>query len=316
MTSSDTTLSDTSIDVLEAPADGPYAGEKVEILDKIGSGSHGDVFMGIYANSNIRVAIKMESLNAKSQLLIREREIYKELEGAAGVPKIHFLCEYKAKRALVMDLLGKSLLHLFKTCGTLSLKMVTLLGIKLLCNLEELHNRGVIHKDLKPGNVVFGVDGDENDVYLVDFGVSSMYMLGGRHIPFEQNRRIAGTPTFMSISQQLGHQVSRRDDLESLGYLMLFMLNGSLPWKHVSGSGKDRFQNILTVKQETTVDEMCEGLPHQYTEYFNYAFELAFQEEPNYDYLRGLFVQVLHERSWSKDSKFDWTPTGKNSYFI
>lgn len=133
---------------------------------------------------------------------------------------------------MVMDLLGKSLENLFEAnARKFSVKTVVMFGIQALDRLEFLHNKHFIHRDLKPDNFLIGLDRHKHVIHLIDFGLSKKYITReGKHIPYRDGKNLTGTARYASINTHLGVEQGRRDDIESLCYIMLYFLRGSLPW--------------------------------------------------------------------------------------
>ena len=148
-----------------------------------------------------------------------------------------------------------------------------------------------------------------NIAYLIDYGLAKRYMATSNkfHIPFSNNKRMVGTLRYSSINSQIGYELSRRDDLESLGYCMVYMLKGKLPWQGIPGATKEeKHDRVLEKKQEYTIDRLCDGLPIEVGRYMYYCKNLQFEEIPNYSQLHKLFKQVLKKIHTSKNFEYDW----------
>lgn len=115
----------------------------------------------------------------------------------------------------------------------------------------------------------------------------------------------------MSINGHLGVEPSRRDDLESLAHILIYFLRGSLPWQRLEGSSqKQRFRRIMQRKQNTTMAELCAGLPDEFRIFLDYARHLSFDAEPNYEYIRSLFQDLFNTSGYHDDGIFDWEAAG------
>lgn len=149
---------------------------------------------------------------------------------------------------MVMDLLGPSLQDLFQKCNRrFDLKTVVLIGKQVITRLEYLHSKKFIHRDIKPENFLMGTHQNCTKVFVIDFGLSKKYIQkNGEHIPYKDNKSLTGTPRYASINSHLGIEQSRRDDLESVVYMLIYFLKGSLPWQNLKNDPNyDRYEKIL-----------------------------------------------------------------------
>jgi len=185
-----------------------------------------------------------------------------------------------------MDLLGPNLYDLFERHGRkFSMETVLKLWEHMIDRVMFLHSRGIIHRDIKPSNFVVGTSLDDGNLYIIDFGLAKKYVgeTPGNHIPMCKMEEIVGTRSFMSETVQDGWESCRRDDLISVGYAALLLLNGKLPW-----SQSLSWQQCLESKKTTTHEDLCKGLPDNLVKYFDYASGLAYDDRPDYDYLKQL----------------------------
>ncbi|XP_017495042.1 PREDICTED: casein kinase I-like, partial [Rhagoletis zephyria] len=217
-----------------------YVGKKFRLVRKIGSGSFGQIFQGIDMDTREEVAIKLEDTKTMFPQLNLEHKIYKAVGHYAGIPKVKWFGQEGDYTILVMELLGDNLETLFNYCGRqFSLKTVLMLADKMLMRLENLHTCNYIHRDLKPENFLMGTGVNKNQLYLIDFGLGKKYrdVVGNarRHIPNRGGKSLTGTARYASVNAHIGNEQSRRDDLESLGYLFIYFLNGWLPWQNMKG---------------------------------------------------------------------------------
>ena len=156
-----------------------------------------------------------------------------------------------------------------------------MLGIQMIDRLDYMHYKWVIHRDIKPDNFVLGLNDKKHIVYLIDLGLLKKYYdnRSQRHIKFKENKRLIGTIRYASINSLKGYEQSRRDDLESLGYTLIYLLRGNLPWQGLKLNNREsRDKKVLELKQSIPLDELCKGFPHEFVEYINYTRKLEFDE--------------------------------------
>lgn len=165
---------------------------------------------------------------------------------------------------------------------------------------------------MKPENFLLGVaqESDYNVIHVVDFGLSREYIdpNTGMHIPYRTGHNFTGTARYMSINAHLGVEQSRRDDLEALGHVFVYMLRkGSLPWSGLkANSAKERYKKIGEVKSSTPIEELCEGFPPEYANYLRYARNLEFDETPDYAMLKESFANLYQSYKYEFDGQYDW----------
>ena len=184
-----------------------------------------------------------------------------------------------------------------------------MIGIQMLDRLEFIHSKNIIHRDIKPDNFVLGLDNKSHIIYILDFGLSKKFRSSRthQHIKFSVNKKLTGTARYASINALKGWEQSRRDDLEAIGYVLLYFLRGSLPWQglHVN-KGEDRYKKILQKKKGTSAEDLCKGFPNEFVEYINYTRNLEFEADPDYKFLRNLLTTVLEKQNSQFDFYYDW----------
>ena len=226
-----------------------------------------------------------------------------------GFPKIESFHTELDKEILVMSLLGQNLKTRLNQCGgKFSIKTGSLLALQILRRIEALHNKGFVHRDLKPENIVMGGNPyDERTAYLIDFGLSDKFLDSqGKHLPFRKNQKMAGTLYYLSAYGHQGIKASKRDDLISLGYLLVHFLKGELPWKLVSGNKHEKLMKLFQMKCTICNEILCQELPSEISEYMNYVLNISFTQKPDYEYLKGLFKKILDNLGAWEDGHFDW----------
>jgi casein kinase 1 len=213
---------------------------------------------------------------------------------------------------MVIDLLGKSLEDLFTSCHhRLSLKTVLMLADQMISCVEYIHTKNFIHRDIKPDNFVMGLNENSNQVFVIDYGLAKKYrdQHTHMHIPYVEGKSLTGTARYASVGALRGLEQSRRDDLESLGFVWLYLLRGSLPWMGLTGRDqKQKYERICEVKSRTTFEELCRGFPREFVNYFTVVRTLRFTEKPNYGELRQLFRGLFIREGFLYDYQYDWVP--------
>nr|CDS29847.1 casein kinase I delta [Hymenolepis microstoma] len=285
-------------------------GNRYRLGRKIGSGSFGEIYLGTDVTDNQEVAIKLECVNAKHPQLMIEARIYRILQGGFGIPTLKWCGREGDYNVLVMQLLGPSLEDLFNFCGRrFRLKTVILLADQILMRIEYMHSRNFIHRDIKPDNFLMGLGKRGNVVYFIDFGLAKRYRdpRTHLHIPYRENKNLTGTARYASVNTHLGIEQSRRDDMESLGYVLMYFLRGSLPWQGLKSINKrQKYERICEKKMETSVEALCEGYPSEMAEYLNYCRGLHFEAKPDYSHLRRLLRALFKKNHFTQDIVFDW----------
>lgn len=286
-------------------------GGRYKLCKKLGSGAFGDVYKGKHVVTGEEFAVKLEPIAAKHPQLLYEAKLYKFLAGSCGIPRVHWYGVEGKYNILVLDLLGPSLEDLFTRCGRrFSLKTVLMLGDQMISRLELLHSRNFIHRDVKPDNFLMGIGGRTNQVFAIDFGLAKKYRssTSGLHIPYREGKSLIGTARYASVTTHLGIEQSRRDDLEAVGFVLLYFARGSLPWQGLDARTKEeKYQAILEKKVTTTSSALCRHLPREFAAYLDYCRNLCFDGRPDYAYLRNILKAAFLREGNQYDGSWDWT---------
>uniref|UniRef100_A0A2P2M8Z1 non-specific serine/threonine protein kinase n=2 Tax=Rhizophora mucronata TaxID=61149 RepID=A0A2P2M8Z1_RHIMU len=233
------------------------------------------------------------------------------LQGGTGIPHLKWFGVEGDYNVMVIDLLGPSLEDLFNYCNRkFSLKTVLMLADQLINRVEYMHSRGFLHRDIKPDNFLMGLGRKANQVYAIDFGLAKKYrdLQTHKHIPYRENKNLTGTARYASVNTHLGVEQSRRDDLESLGYVLMYFLRGSLPWQGLkAGTKKQKYDKISEKKVSTPIEVLCKSYPSEFVSYFHCCRSLRFEDKPDYSYLKRLFRDLFIREGYQFDYVFDWT---------
>jgi len=190
-----------------------------------------------------------------------------------------------------------------------------------LDRIEYMHSKEMLHRDIKPDNFLTGTKkrNDAHLIYAVDFGLAKRYTVPktGAHIPYKENKSLTGTARYASLNTHIGIEQGRRDDLESLGYVLLYFLKGALPWQGLAAkTKKEKYDKIKAKKGQTTMDVLCKGLPVEFEKYMKYCRDLAFEERPDYKYLKGLIRKAWENEGFKLDYVFEWIIVKRNKHTL
>ena len=284
----------------------PLVFKKYRPIKKIANGSISEIFSGINIQNKEKVAIKIEKRNIMNKKL--ESECYALFSlRSIGIPKVLTFGYNKEYDILIMPLLGKTLLSIFESKNlNYEFKDICLIAIQIIERIQWVHCRKIIHRDIKPDNFLIGLT-DPQIIYLIDFGLSKKYQssVTGKHIKCTKLKKFTGTPLFGSVNALMCMEQSRKDDLESIGYMLIYFMKGRLPWQGLKVDNKRiNYFKIGQMKKEILPEVLCENLPVEFKDYMKYVRSLKFEETPNYSYLRNLFVQLMKRQGFEEGTCF------------
>lgn len=244
---------------------------KYEVLEKIGEGCFGQIYKGRNIRTGENVAIKVEPIVNQTKLLKNETKIYQYLAQGQGIPRVKWFGVDEKNNYMVVTLLGDSLFDVVKKKSTFSLEDVLKIGKQLLERLEYVHSMGLIHRDIKPDNFLIGKD---NIIFLIDFGLCKKYLKDDVHIENKKLSKLLGTPAFVSVNIHNLNQPSRRDDLESMVYVLLYLHFGKLHWMDCRDLDEIKTKKIKLIENDK--------IPKIIRDILLYIRGLDYDENPDY----------------------------------
>lgn len=258
---------------------------KYKILHKIGEGAFGSIYKGENIRTKEFVAIKVEPISCDLKLLKNESKVYQFLINTDGFPTVKWFGKDNDNYYMVIDLLGQSLQSLFTSKQRFSLPLILQIGIQAIQLLKVLHDNGLVHRDIKPDNFLLGLHENSRQIHIIDFGFCKSYLQNGTHIEIKSTKNLIGTPMFASINAHKHLELSRRDDLESLGYMLLYFYHGgALSWEHQTNN-----DTIIFMKENAALDNTMTS--QIIRKFLTNVRLLLFKETPLY----SSFISILQE---------------------
>jgi serine/threonine protein kinase len=264
---------------------------KYQIEQKLGNGAFGSIYQGYNLRTKEKVAIKMEPNNSEQKSLKNETRIYQHLNGCQGIPNIRWFGADSTSNYMVIDLLGPSLTDMIKKQGKVSLQTIVKLGIQMIDILQGIHDKGMIHRDLKPDNLLLHPTEGFDKIYIIDFGVCKTYLQYDKneHIEMRKTSAMIGTPNFASLNAHHLLELSRRDDLESFVYTLLFLYLRNLRWTYPQNTSREE---MMKMKMEL-VENPNPEIPTIFIEILKCVRKLEFKQRPFYEKYKKMFQDLL-----------------------
>ena len=281
---------------------------------KIGSGSFGQIYQCLNRKTNEILACKIESINELKPQLYHESKIMILMKNCTGFPTCYDFIFTEQDKILIMDFLGPNLDTIMNKLPSennikkFSFKTSLMIMIQCLERLKSLHDKGIIHRDIKPENFVIGPRNKERIIYLIDFGLSKKISKEKIIPTIKADRNIIGTMRYISMNTHQGYEQGKRDDLESLFYIIIYFIKGELPWQNIKTKSRaEKYSKIFEIKKKVTENgELVYGLPSEMGKILDYILGLNFVEKPNYQMIKNALELILTNYNLSNDLQFDW----------
>ena len=283
--------------------------KKYKPISRIGEGSFGNVYSTVRLKDKSVFAMKTEKTTSKDKVLESEAYYLFTLQGF-GIPKLISFGHTKNYNILIETLLDKSLQYLcIDKANKCNIVEICLIAFQLLDRLEWIHSKDLVYRDLKPENCLIGIN-DPNVIYIIDFGLCKKYRSTktGKHILPKMTGKFNGNIKYSSPNVIKGKEASRRDDLISLGYMLIYLFKGKLPWDHIfKNINAQNYFELVYLKDTNGFGKLFTNLPSEMVEFIKYTRNLKFEQEPNYSYLRSLFNKIIMNLNLGrKKLNFSW----------
>lgn len=275
------------------------------MVKSIGKGAFGEIFQCDDLETDVQVAVKTEKLDSKKRVLKIEVAVLKKLQACPFVCRYQQFGRHEEFHFVVMELLGENLSVLRKRQPgkRFSVGTTMRLGMQMVRAIEGMHDHGYLHRDIKPSNFAMGRQPDNRDwCFLIDFGLARRYVLPSGDIrTARESAGFRGTARYASINSHLSKELSRRDDMWSLLYMIIEFLKGSLPWSNIENK-----EDVGRHKIELDSLDLVAGLPPEMGHFMEHLRTLEYKDKPNYDYITDLFNQIMEKQGIMEDEPYDW----------
>jgi len=276
-----------------------------KVVKSVGKGAFGEIFECEDIETNVKVAIKTEKLDSKKRVLKIEVAVLKKLQACPFVCRYQQFGRHDDFHFVVMELLGENLSVLRKRQPGKKFSVGTTmrLGMQMVRAIEGMHDHGYLHRDIKPSNFAMGRQPENRDwCFLIDFGLARRYVLPSGDIrTARESAGFRGTARYASINSHLSKELSRRDDLWSLLYMIIEFLKGSLPWSNIENK-----EDVGRRKIELDSLELVKDLQPEMKMFVEHLHTLDYKDKPNYDYIMDLFNQIMEHSGHTEDEPYDW----------
>ena len=258
---------------------------KYKIIENLGAGCFGEIYKGENIRTKEQVAIKVEPISNNLKLLKNESVIYQYLTGTTGIPVVKWFGKDTVNYYMVLNLLGQSLQNLLTTRRIFSLKLVLQIGLQIIFILNSIHDKSLVHRDIKPDNFLLGNNENERNkkqIYIIDFGFcKSIANINNT----KRTTGLIGSLTYASLNSHNYTELSYNDDLESLGYMLIYFYQGFLEWQKI-----EDVKLIIQMKQQVVHNEK---FPMVLREFLKCVTHKEFKETPDYNSLITLFKREI-----------------------
>ena len=287
---------------------------KYHVLKIISWGSYGVVFTGVELKNNNEVAIKIQSISDSIDL--KDEAFRLIILKGIGIPKYYTFGKIDNYQILVEEKLGNSLSQIkFNKNNSLTIKDYCMIFIQIIQRLKFIHKKGIIHRDIKPQNFLFGNQLKSNNIlHLIDFGLSKKIISSktGKHIIFKYTGKLIGTLRYSSAYSMRGIEQTRRDDLIAAFYMIVYLIKGKLPWQNLKGKTEmETYMKIYAYKVNLSTKEFCKNLPEEFGFILEDLNKLKFSEKPNYEKYIRLLEQTIIKIGEVNNNIFSWNESIK-----
>ena len=294
-----------------------YIFKKYKPIKKIGKGCFGNIYSAIRLKDKNVFAMKTEKLKGNNNKILESEAYYLFILQGFGIPELISFGHTKKYNILIETLLDKSLEDIYiKENIPSNIIDICLIGLQIIDRLEWIHSKDIIYRDVKPDNFLIGIK-DPNVIYIIDFGLCKKYRSSktGKHILPKYSRKFNGNLKFCSPYAIKGKESSRRDDLISLGYMLIFLLKKELPWDNYKGKITiSKLFEIIYLKENDGFGKLFKNIPKELVEFFKYTKKLKFEQEPNYSFLRSLLNKIIFNMNY-KQLTFSWIKSKDQKLF-
>ena len=279
----------------------------------LGEGAFGEVRLCTHRETKEKRAVKVlkkENMDKhEQQTMLNEINTLRSLDHPNIVKIFEYFEDEKRFYIVTEHIQGGELFDEIIAKGKFNERDASVLLKQLLSCVSYCHEHNIVHRDLKPENVLLEASKEFDQIKVIDFGLAKLYRdtRTHRHIPYRENKNLTGTARYASVNTHMGVEQARRDDLESLGYVLMYFLRGSLPWQGLKAETKNqKYERILERKLHTSIENLCKGFPAEFRSYFEHVRSLRFDDRPDYDYVKRLFRELFFRKGFSYDNVFDW----------